>query len=375
MRTCFIHWGSQEGMTPAGVKWEICGCVTHTRPGTYRVASLASPSTIRTAEREIDFIQLWGGKRLKWPLKSVTDVNHTMHTKEHPIGSWYELLDQKKDMGNTASRKAKLLQRAVCIGDTQRVKLLLKAGADVNLRDSSGLAPLFSATSRDDAHCVKILLEAGADVNKVDNFHRTPLCTAAIKGYSDCAKLLIEAGADVNKTDYVEDTPLLWAACLGDAPSMKQLLEAGADMTKGDKYGDTPLMWASCQGHVDCVRLCATIASSRSWCESGKLWSEVAIDAENPEWRSWQCVGAAGGRRWWKWAHTTVGSSQPMSCKVCEAAAGGRSCCQPSELYWANTTVGSSMQSWYQFPCAPNHHWGHIETAICCRSQREHLKW
>ena len=45
---------------------------------------------------------------------------------------------------------------------------------------------------------VKALLEAGADVEAKDNDGETVLMVAAVGGYTDVVRTLLEAGADVN---------------------------------------------------------------------------------------------------------------------------------------------------------------------------------
>lgn len=50
---------------------------------------------------------------------------------------------------------------------------------------------------------VKLLIDAGADVNLVSADGRTPLSIATRWGYSAVVKVLLEAGAAVNATDSV----------------------------------------------------------------------------------------------------------------------------------------------------------------------------
>ena len=45
------------------------------------------------------------------------------------------------------------------------VRLLIKAGANVNLRNKHGASALSLAALTDKARCMKVLIEAGADVN------------------------------------------------------------------------------------------------------------------------------------------------------------------------------------------------------------------
>ena len=80
-------------------------------------------------------------------------------------------------------------------------KLLLKAGADVNIRDSSfqrtalhHLCHERSAT----VECVELLVEAGLDVDVRDTHSETPLLVAVFKHHTAVAEKLIDLGADID---------------------------------------------------------------------------------------------------------------------------------------------------------------------------------
>jgi ankyrin repeat protein len=85
------------------------------------------------------------------------------------------------------------------------VRILIRAGADVNAADPLGQAPLTQAirTRYDKSiDVVLALIAAGANVNATDNFGQTPLMLAASENTNhDVLFALIEAGADVNIKD------------------------------------------------------------------------------------------------------------------------------------------------------------------------------
>jgi ankyrin repeat protein len=85
--------------------------------------------------------------------------------------------------------------------DTDLIKVLIDAGANVNTPDNLGLTPLFHA-SHSHAGTV-MLINAGANVNAVDLHGHPSLVHAAIMGYTATVKLLIEAGAII-KTEIVK---------------------------------------------------------------------------------------------------------------------------------------------------------------------------
>ncbi len=74
---------------------------------------------------------------------------------------------------------------------------LLKAGANVNARDSRSLTPLFFAlaTEYPSTEMVQTLLQAGADVNARDNTSETPLDWAEKFGNPQVIALLKNSGA------------------------------------------------------------------------------------------------------------------------------------------------------------------------------------
>uniref|UniRef100_A0ACD5YJR2 Uncharacterized protein n=1 Tax=Avena sativa TaxID=4498 RepID=A0ACD5YJR2_AVESA len=70
------------------------------------------------------------------------------------------------------------------------VKLLIKAGADVNFIDSNGSSYVMLAAHCGLADIVKCLLEAGANPNIPDGFGRTPIEVAAFQGSRETVEIL-----------------------------------------------------------------------------------------------------------------------------------------------------------------------------------------
>jgi len=59
------------------------------------------------------------------------------------------------------------------------VRLLIKYGADVSVRDKTNSTPLHLAAFSGSSETVRLLLEHGADVTVPDGSHRTPLHLAS----------------------------------------------------------------------------------------------------------------------------------------------------------------------------------------------------
>lgn len=137
-------------------------------------------------------------------------------------------------------RHATPLFMAAMRGDSSSVKLLLKAGADINHRDDEGQTALFRAAFDDHRDALKALLEGGADVRAVDKKNHTALEYAVIREHHKAMSLLIAAKADVNHVSH--DSLLGHAARFGDVEAVHLLLSAGANVNLRDKDGRTPLM-------------------------------------------------------------------------------------------------------------------------------------
>lgn len=93
-----------------------------------------------------------------------------------------------------------------------------------------------------DTESVKALLEAGADVhNEVDG----ALWCAALGRHTDTMRALLDAGAD-------RDIALLEAAANGMVELVKELLREGANI---HMYNGLPLSMAEYNGHTETVRI------------------------------------------------------------------------------------------------------------------------
>jgi ankyrin repeat protein len=86
--------------------------------------------------------------------------------------------------------------------DTARYLLLKGAEVNVHSKNDLHVYPIHSAVAANNADITKILLEAGAEVNVVQQLGYTPLHSAAFHGNVEIIILLLEAGADIKaKTD------------------------------------------------------------------------------------------------------------------------------------------------------------------------------
>lgn len=150
---------------------------------------------------------------------------------------------RKKDAGGGTQ-----LHKAARSKNTEYVRLLLKAGFDVNAANDMGETPIHCAAASGDIECIKLLLAAGADVKAVTADGSGVIIYTLIGDapgnlpYSDSVlilKLLINSGAGLDETTVFSGwTALHYAAAAEKIEEMRVLIEAGIDAFKGNKYGE-----------------------------------------------------------------------------------------------------------------------------------------
>ena len=125
-----------------------------------------------------------------------------------------------------------LLSSAALKGRAGICEILLAEGADANIPSTlDGCSPLHNAAYHGSAACLRLLLRAGADVDARGNIGGTPLHTASGSGRVPAAKVLIAAGANLEARSRQGTTPLRSAIAYGQRELALTLLRAGAAVT------------------------------------------------------------------------------------------------------------------------------------------------
>ena len=112
------------------------------------------------------------------------------------------------------------ITNAIDCGNAEVVKWMLNKQVSVNFKDDGGYCVLHSAIERnqpDKYEIMKILIKAGADVNAKGINDWTPAHMAAVRDDVEALKILHEAGADFTIRTDIDGyaTPLEEAVALG----------------------------------------------------------------------------------------------------------------------------------------------------------------
>ena len=117
--------------------------------------------------------------------------------------------------------------------DLELVRALIKAGANVKLKNQFGTSAITEAAIIGSAPIIDALLKAGADPNSKNPEGETPLMAVARSGKVDAARLLLDARADINaKETWGGQSALMWAAAQSQAEMVKFLASKGADLNE-----------------------------------------------------------------------------------------------------------------------------------------------
>jgi hypothetical protein len=134
---------------------------------------------------------------------------------------------------------------AALSGNAKVVALLLERGADPNavceLERGILQTPAGVAGSMGHTDCLRLLIAAGADVNVQGGpFNHSALLGAATTPSTETVRLLL-AKADINATDWNGHTALDWAARRGETDIVKMLRQAGVKQSRPLSHPQEPL--------------------------------------------------------------------------------------------------------------------------------------
>jgi ankyrin repeat protein len=206
------------------------------------------------------------------------------------------LISRNATLDQRNHRHTSALTMAIKRFNIQAVRLLIKAGANVNIRD--GIETPLSLTHKAldrvvDKRLQKelrdletLLMSKGAHVNNNhDKLRWSPLMQTA-SHYPDeksiaHLKLLIKLGAKIDQTDKNKRTALMIASSLGRIEALGILVKQGAQMNIFDKFGWTALMLAVYYNQKEIVKfLLQAGADVNISAKKGLSAMKIAIDNE-----------------------------------------------------------------------------------------------
>jgi ankyrin repeat protein len=100
-----------------------------------------------------------------------------------------------------------------------------------------------------------VLLSAGANPNLVDGIGRAPLHIAVENKDEACVRMLLKSAANVNIQDSDGNTPLHWGAMVDAGKCIRCLLEWRADIMMVNSTNQPPSQIAVSNDFGECVRL------------------------------------------------------------------------------------------------------------------------
>ena len=141
------------------------------------------------------------------------------------------------------------------------MRLLAKAGADVNALEKDRYDIVTIAAVANDVETLNVALEIGCKATNITSpYQGTALIAAAHLGHVEVVRMLITAGAPLDHVNNLKWTALIEAITLGDGGArhtavVQALLDAGANVNLPDGQGRTPLTLAKGRGFDAMVKL------------------------------------------------------------------------------------------------------------------------
>jgi uncharacterized protein len=193
-----------------------------------------------------------------------------------------EQLDRPNVAGSTPLFQAVQADRAAV------AKMLIDAGAKVDVANRQGETALSAAAFNANAELAEALLAHKAPADTVDATGKGVIVYAAARGATRIVEMLLNAGVDPNRRYSADLTALMWAAGHADsAPkeeglrTVKLLIERGATIDLADDRGRTALMIAAGLDHGAIAQALLAAGADRARRDkTGKSAADLAGGAE-----------------------------------------------------------------------------------------------
>jgi ankyrin repeat protein len=146
----------------------------------------------------------------------------------------------------------------------EAIRLLARAGAQLDLLEDDRYDAVTIAAVADDTATLSLLLSLGASAGQTTSrYDGTALIAAAHLGHDEVVRRLIAAGAPLDHVNNLHWTAVIESIVLGDGGPRHQrtlaaLVDAGASLKLTDRQGNTPLQLAKARGYTAMVKLLET---------------------------------------------------------------------------------------------------------------------
>lgn len=146
-------------------------------------------------------------------------------------------------------------------GHREVLRVLARAGADLNAKDERRYDIITIAAVRDDVSYLDLALELGGSARSITSpYDGTALIAAAHLGHDGVVRSLIRAGAPLDHVNNLGWTAVIEAIVLGDGgrrhqETLRALIDAGADPSIADRDGMSPLALARARGYDEMVAI------------------------------------------------------------------------------------------------------------------------
>ena len=160
---------------------------------------------------------------------------------------------QGRDTYLYSARQDTALHFAAGFAGEAILRLFIKLGTYINVRNRHKDAPMHIACLENNLHTLRALIDLGAGIEVPSREGAPPLNWSAYLGHSDCCEILLDAGANINNSDEEGVTALHWA-CQNNQPHIIKLLyERGAHLEILNCNKETPMDWAIKSGRKEAL--------------------------------------------------------------------------------------------------------------------------
>jgi len=178
-------------------------------------------------------------------------VNNQKHIVEYLVSKGVNIDEKNGQQENTA------LVKACFDGSLDIAKVLVDAGANMNLKTKDKISPLLYAVEYKHKHIVEYLISKGVNIDeKNGQVENTALIKACENGSLDIAKVLVDAGANINLKSKAGFAPLYMAVDKKHKPIVEYLISKGVNVNeKNGLDNGSALYLASYNGSLEIVTM------------------------------------------------------------------------------------------------------------------------